>query len=1416
MPALTNGRTHWGRVARLVAIPLVFVLTSGVAWAYWTADGVGSGASAATSFNPTPATAPTTIAAGANVTVAWTASYLTSLQAVSGYVVRRYDAAGVISQTLQPGACTGTVTALSCTEIGVPAGQWVYSVTPALGTNWRGPESAKSAMVTSDPNAPSGVISLSVLSGNAFQSNTNTIYYRGSIAGAFRLTNTVTDAGSGPASATFPDIATSGWTHPAETVTTGIGSGSTIAYSSTTYSLTNTAGVPTSQPIVSKDAAGNTAATSLSFINDSTPPAGTIDYPNNVQDGRSVTVTFAASDSGSGIASSQLQRSYAPLDGGVCGGFSSFANLGATNPTSPYTDSQVTNAICYKYQYVMTDQVQNQGVATIANANVAKVDYGGIVSANPSLLSYWRLGESATSSYDSFTEPSGTLLTSHVGEKGATWVNGSSTNNLNTETITSNRAYRTGSGYSLNYTTATAPTADYSVSADVFVKSVLPLDGIGVVGRLTGAGTGTTGYMARWDQVNTSWNIIRFTDTTATYLKSVVNQQALTAGATYRVRLEMNGATTTVLNLYVNDVLMTTYTDTSSPLTAIGRAGIRDGIPGGTVIKDANSGLQFGNFQVTPAIYPRAVDSMGSNTGTYLNRPTLGVTGAIAGDSNTAAQFDGVSDYVQAVTTTAGIPLGGAARSVEMWFKTTSAARQVLFNYGKPAAGQEFGLWLNAGGLSMTTWGWGGGNDKVFTLPGAVNNGAWHQVAETYDGTSITIYIDGVALPSQTVTLNTAMDSNGFGIGAVIMTGDTNSGGYFNGSLDEVSFYATVLHQPTISNHFQLGTSPAPDVIGPAGGSVDAGGLRGTGSRYATSTTLSLNLNKGTDPSGVAATGAQLLRASAALTSQNGTLDGTCGAFGSYTLVTSGADPVSPKSDAVADEACYSYRYVVADMVGNPTTYTSPAIKVDTTTPTVPTLAFSALTNTYASGAGSTLVYYRSTAIAPATGSFTVTASSTDLASGITSYAFPVLGSNWSPPGTSSVNTYSWSGTPAPPGTKSLTATSNAAKTSPGAPFTVTADDTGPNGGAVDYVNGTNTGTTVSVTFVPGTDSGSGVGTAGLLQRKSATLSNGVCGTFVGAVYTTVANGTNPSSPVSDTGVGGNCYMYQYLTVDNVGNQGAPATSANVAKVPGAATKLAFIASPTGTTGGAALGTQPVVLIQDAAGNTTTGTDPVTLAITTPAGAALTCPATTTNAVSGMATFAGCGIDKTGTYTLTATSGALTGAVSTSFAITTGTATKLAFTTNPSGSTGGLAFNTQPVVTVQDAGGNTVTTSAAPVTLTITTPAGAALTCTANTTNAVSGVGTFAGCRIDKAGTYTLSASSTTTNPSLSSAASASVTVTAGTATKLAFTTGPSAPAANTTTGTNAVTLSSQQQRRFLSVADCQVLKDSRINKSVK
>ena len=162
---------------------------------------------------------------------------------------------------------------------------------------------------------------------------------------------------------------------------------------------------------------------------------------------------------------------------------------------------------------------------------------------------------------------------------------------------------------------------------------------------------------------------------------------------------------------------------------------------------------------------PRALDSKGANHGAYVNGVTRGVAGALPSDSDTAVRST-------ASTTTSrcqpdGHPGRLGLRSVEAWFKTTSAAPQVLFGYGSRA---------NPGVRPVARHrrrrddrlGLRRRKRQVVHPVVAVNNGAWHQVVMTYDGTSIVLYVDGVALTAQTATRNTVMDSYGFGIGAII------------------------------------------------------------------------------------------------------------------------------------------------------------------------------------------------------------------------------------------------------------------------------------------------------------------------------------------------------------------------------------------------------------------------------------------------------------------------------------------------------------------------------------------------------------------------------------------------------------------------------------------------------------------------
>jgi hypothetical protein len=251
------------------------------------------------------------------------------------------------------------------------------------------------------------------------------------------------------------------------------------------------------------------------------------------------------------------------------------------------------------------------------------------------------------------------------------------------------------------------------------------------------------------------------------------------------------------------------------------------------------------------------------------------------------------------------------------------------------------------------------------------------------------------------------------------------------------------------------------------------------------------------------------------------------------------------------------------------------------------------------------------------------------------------------------------------------------------------------------------------------------------------------------------------------------------------------ALSGNVVINPGTATKLALSTQPTLGQNIQAKGTGTFlasVTVQDANANTvTTATNTITLAIgINPSAGVLACTNTgglTVTAVSGVANFTGCSITKTGNgYTLAATSSpVLTPPVNAnSFNITAGVASKLVFTTQPVGGViVGTNFATQPKASVEDANSNVVTSDIGSVTLSIATYVAGnggstqgTLACTTNPVNAVAGVATFAGCKINgtaAAGTYTLSA----VRAGLTSATSSGVVITAGVASKLVFTTQP-------------------------------------------
>ena len=162
--------------------------------------------------------------------------------------------------------------------------------------------------------APTQSVALAAGANDAYVNGT-AVYYAGNTAGSIKLSDSVTAYGSAtPASASFPAIATTGWTHDAETVSTPSGG----PYVSSVFSWSQNPGNPSGYSITGIDSNGTTVNDPLTFVNDSTAPSGgavSVNGTDATGSGSTSTTTDTGfpidsrtdyADSQSGLASSTL------------------------------------------------------------------------------------------------------------------------------------------------------------------------------------------------------------------------------------------------------------------------------------------------------------------------------------------------------------------------------------------------------------------------------------------------------------------------------------------------------------------------------------------------------------------------------------------------------------------------------------------------------------------------------------------------------------------------------------------------------------------------------------------------------------------------------------------------------------------------------------------------------------------------------------------------------------------------------------------------------------------------------------------------------------------------------------------------------------------------------------------------------
>jgi hypothetical protein len=207
-----------------------------------------------------------------------------------------------------------------------------------------------------------------------------------------------------------------------------------------------------------------------------------------------------------------------------------------------------------------------------------------------------------------------------------------------------------------------------------------------------------------------------------------------------------------------------------------------------------------------------AADQMGATAGTYAGGVTLGATGAIAGDSDTAATFDGSSGYVDMGT---GFAFGGtAAMSYEVWVKPNAAdaaARRFVSKETNDGAREGFlmayagsGVDADSGAptglMSFERWGSGGVDsvDEYLTV------GVYQHVVVTYDGATMSYYLNGVLATSTASTRVIKTLADPFRVATY--SDSPAAADCFGGTIDEVAVYDHALSAARVALHYQVGS----------------------------------------------------------------------------------------------------------------------------------------------------------------------------------------------------------------------------------------------------------------------------------------------------------------------------------------------------------------------------------------------------------------------------------------------------------------------------------------------------------------------------------------------------------------------------------------------------------------------------------
>ena len=102
----------------------------------------------------------------------------------------------------------------------------------------------------------------------------------------------------------------------------------------------------------------------------------------------------------------------------------------------------------------------------------------------------------------------------------------------------------------------------------------------------------------------------------------------------------------------------------------------------------------------------------------------------------------------------------------------------------------------------------GSGTSNAHDTGAELNNGEWHHIAQTFDGTTIRLYVDGVETASAVSTYTHSLAASEFSMGGRSILDQT-----FTGLMDEAFFADHVMSSAEIAGFASAATIPIPTAV---------------------------------------------------------------------------------------------------------------------------------------------------------------------------------------------------------------------------------------------------------------------------------------------------------------------------------------------------------------------------------------------------------------------------------------------------------------------------------------------------------------------------------------------------------------------------------------------------------------------------